>query len=123
MDSKLTYLISFGIILLLSLGIGCDKEVVRHDIDAEIQQLMIDYGLPSVSACVIKGNQVVWSGYYGYADNENLVGASEETIYHIASISKLFIATAIMQLSDQGKLNIDDDINNYLPSPMRNPHL
>jgi len=122
MDYKLTYLISFGIILLLSLGIGCDKEVVRHDIDAEIQQLMIDYGLPSVSACVIKGNEVVWSGYYGYADKENMVAASEETIYHIASISKLFIATAIMQLSDQGKLNIDDDINNYLPSPIRNPH-
>jgi len=107
---------------LLCSGIGCEKEVTKHDIDAEIQQLMIDHDLPSVAACVIKDNAIVWSGYYGYADKENQVIASEETIYHIASISKLFIATAIMQLSDQGKLNIDDDINDYLPSPILNPH-
>lgn len=122
MGSKTTYLISFGAILLLLLGIACEKEVVKHDIDAEIQQLMIDYDLPSVAACVIKDKAIVWKGFYGYADKENQIEASDETIYHIASISKLFIVTAIMQLSDQGRINIDQDINNYIPVSFRNLH-
>ncbi len=100
---------------------GCNKEVVSHDIDAEIQRIMMENDLPSISACVVKDNKIVWKNSYGWSDIENQVTATEETIYHIASISKLFIATAIMQLEEEGRLNLEDDINNYLPISLRNP--
>ncbi|MCF8405544.1 MAG: beta-lactamase family protein [Bacteroidales bacterium] len=105
--------------LLLS---GCGKDVPTHDIDIEIQKVMAEKGLPSVSACVIKNNAIVWQQSYGYSNKENQLKASDETIYHIASISKLFIATAIMQLEEQGLINIDKDVNNFIPVSIRNPH-
>jgi len=122
MNFKITFglaLTGFAIILLLS---ACEKEIPEHDIDAEIQKVMSEKGLPSVTACVIKNNTIVWKNSYGYSNLENQIAATDETIYHVASISKLFIATAIMQLEEQGKLNIDLDINNYIPISIRNPH-
>lgn len=101
---------------------SCEKQVPDHDIDVEIQKVMALYNLPSVSACVIKDNNIVWQQSYGYSDKENNVKATEETIYHIASISKLFIATAIMQLVEEGNLNIDQDINGFIPVSIRNPY-
>ena len=106
----------------LSLFISCEKEIPEHDIDLEIRKLMAEKDLPSVSACVIKDDAVVWMQYYGYSNIENQIKANAETIYHVASVSKLFIVTAIMQLAEQGKIKIDEDINNYIPVSIRNPH-
>ena len=112
-------MIIFAGLLLLS---GCEKDIPQPDIDMEIQKLMVKYDLPSIAACVIKRNRIVWTGIYGYSDKENQIPASAETIYYVGSISKLFIATAIMQLEEQGKIDIDEDINNYLDVSIRNPH-
>jgi CubicO group peptidase (beta-lactamase class C family) len=71
---------------------------------------------------VIKNNEIVWERSYGFSDIENQVEASNETIYHVASVSKLFIATAIMQLEEQGLIDIHSDINNYIPISIRNPY-
>ncbi len=109
----------FAVTVLL---LGCEKEVQVHDIDFEIQKVMAEYDLPSVSACVIKCNTIIWEKSYGYSDRENQIKATDETIYHVASISKLFIVTAIMQLEEQGKINIENDINDYLPVSIRNPY-
>ncbi len=109
----------------LTLGIhffsGCEKEAVQHDIEEEIQQLLTKYDLPSLSACIIKNNDIVWSKNYGYSNLGDGIETDDETIYHIASISKLFIVTAIMQLEEQGKIDLDDDISNYLPITLRHP--
>ncbi|OQX75433.1 MAG: hypothetical protein B6D64_11620 [Bacteroidetes bacterium 4484_276] len=101
---------------------SCAKEIPKHDIDIEIQKVMTEYDLPSVSACVIKDNAIVWAQSYGYSNKENQVEATDETIYHVASISKLFIATAVMQLEEQGKIDLDEDINNFIPISIRNIH-
>ncbi len=116
-----TYIPIFVSLVLVTLT-SCQKEIPSHDIDAEIQKVMKEKDIPSVVACVIKDNSIVWQQSYGYANREQQLKATHETIYHIASISKLFIATAIMQLEEQEKLNMDDDINNYLPVSIRNPN-
>jgi CubicO group peptidase (beta-lactamase class C family) len=110
------------LIICLTLFCGCEKEIPAHDIDSAILQLMDEYDLPSVSACVIRDNAIVWEGYYGFSDREKHVVADPGTIYHIASISKLFIATAVFQLEEQGKFDLEDDISDYLPVPIRNPY-
>jgi len=101
---------------------ACEKDVPKDDIDVEIQKVMVEKDLPSISACVIKDNTIVWKKSYGYSDKENQIEATDETIYHVASISKLFIATAVMQLEEQGEINIDEDINNFIPISIRNPN-
>ena len=101
---------------------SCDVQVTKHNTEAEIERLMREHDLPSISTCVIKDDSIVWQGIYGYRDREGQIKATHETIYHIGSISKLFIVTAFMQLEEQGLVDIDHDINEYLPISIRNPN-
>jgi CubicO group peptidase (beta-lactamase class C family) len=77
---------------------------------------------PSLSACIIEGDEVTWSKAYGHYDLGTLKPAMENTIYNIASISKTITGTALMQLWEQGLFDLDEDVNNYLPFSLRNPH-
>ena len=64
---------------------------------------------------VVSGDKVVFSKGYGYADIENRRKVDpEKTMFRIASISKLFTWTAVMQQVEEGKLDLDADINTYL---------
>ncbi|MCB1043430.1 MAG: beta-lactamase family protein [Acidobacteria bacterium] len=78
-------------------------------------------GIPSVAAAIIKNDQVVWEGYFGQKDPTGTL-PDGNTIYVLASISKVITATAAMQLWEQGLLDLDADINQYLDFPLRNPH-
>jgi CubicO group peptidase (beta-lactamase class C family) len=71
--------------------------------------------IPALSAALVKDQQIVWSGGYGYADVEHGVPAAASTIYSICSISKLFTSVAVMQLRDAGKLRLDDPVAKHLP--------
>ena len=78
--------------------------------------------MPSMALAIIKNNSMVWSKGYGYADINNKKEATNKTVYMLASISKTFAATAIMQLWEKGLLDLDDDVNEYLPFTVRNPN-
>ncbi|UCB57843.1 MAG: serine hydrolase [Thermoplasmatales archaeon] len=78
--------------------------------------------IPSLSTCIIKDDEVVWSEGYGLFDIEHNKKASESTIYAVASISKTVTATALLQLYEQGLFGLDDDINDYLNFSIRNPN-
>lgn len=77
---------------------------------------------PSISACIIKENSVVWSKGYGFYNIHKNKQAKPDTIYLSASISKTVAATALMQLWEQGLFTLDEDVNNYLPFNLRNPN-
>ena len=77
---------------------------------------------PSISTCIIIKDCVVWSKGYGLNDIENKKPATPDTLYLLASISKTVVATAIMQLYEQGLFDLDDDVNDYLPFSLRNPN-
>ncbi|HEY0656426.1 MAG TPA: serine hydrolase [Chryseosolibacter sp.] len=76
----------------------------------------VDYqDLPSLTVAVVKDQETLWSKAYGMANTEAKVPASTTTVYSICSISKLFTSVAIMQLYEQGKLRLDDNIETILP--------
>ena len=91
------------------------------DLDAEIRNEMSSYQIPSLSACVIKNDAIAWAKYYG---NSAVVNSQPDSnsIYPVASISKTILVTAVMQLSEQGLIDLDADINEYLPISIRNPN-
>ncbi len=93
----------------------------RESFDSIIEKVMKFGKIPAMNAAIIKNGKVVWAKGYGYYDIENGKRADVDTIYLVASISKTVTATAIMQLYERGLLNIDDDVNKYLPFPLRNP--
>jgi CubicO group peptidase (beta-lactamase class C family) len=90
--------------------------------DAYIEALLPMAHKPSMAACIIHDDAVVWSKGYGYYDLENKKPTNEDILYLQASISKTVTATALMQLYDKGLFDLDDDINDYLPFELRNPN-
>jgi len=92
------------------------------DFDQKIMLLMKLGHFPSLSACIIKNNSVVWSKGYGFCDLKNAKSASNKTIYMAGSITKTFTSTAIMQFYENGYLDLNDDVNKYLPFNLRNPN-
>lgn len=69
--------------------------------------------IPGMSAVIIKDQKVLWAKGFGFADVENRISATPDTVYHLASITKTFGATLIMQLVEQGKLNLDEAMSRY----------
>lgn len=67
-----------------------------------------------LSALVVDKNGIVWSKGFGYADKQANVPASEDTVYHVGSITKLFTALAVVQLAEQGQLNLSAPVSDYL---------
>lgn len=79
-----------------------------------LKERMAFYNMNAVSIAVIKDYKVEWSKAYGYADvNENRK-ATPQTLFQAASISKSINSLGLLKLVEQGKLGLDDDINNYL---------
>ncbi|UCF12272.1 MAG: beta-lactamase family protein [Thermoplasmatales archaeon] len=89
--------------------------------DNLIESMMSLAHMPALSTAIIKDNELVLAKGYGLYDRENNKEANGETIYLVASISKTFTATAIIQLYEKGYFDLDDDVNNYLSFDLRNP--
>jgi CubicO group peptidase (beta-lactamase class C family) len=80
--------------------------------------------LPGAAAGVVVGDELVWSAGHGFADVGTERPHDARTLFRIASITKTFTATAILQLRDEGKLHLDDPAVAYLPElrEARSPH-
>ncbi|MBC6949240.1 class A beta-lactamase-related serine hydrolase, partial [candidate division KSB1 bacterium] len=91
-------------------------------LDQAIQAEMSKDGLPSLAACIIKDDKIVWQNFYGFSDADAKQAPTEATAYLLASISKTVTANAAMQLWEKGLLDLDQDLNAYLPFKIRNPH-
>lgn len=76
---------------------------------------MDDKDIPALSLVLVDDQDLVWSAGFGYADEDNQLEATGETIYRVASVSKLFTALAVMQLVERGELDLDAPITDYLP--------
>jgi CubicO group peptidase (beta-lactamase class C family) len=96
--------------------------VDEKSIDSRIEFLMEIGHFPSVSTCIIKKDNVVWSNGYGFSDMDNNIIATDETVYQIASVTKTVTGTALMQLYDLDFFDLDNDINDFLPFELRNPN-
>ena len=94
----------------------------KIDIDEEIITLMEEVKIPSISACIIKNDSIIWYGSYGFYNRLLRLKPTKDTVYMAGSVSKAFATTALMQLYEKGLFDLDDDINDYLPYPLRNPH-
>jgi CubicO group peptidase (beta-lactamase class C family) len=70
--------------------------------------------LPSVAAAVVRDGEVAWSGAVGSANYDTDTEATPDTQYRIGSITKTFTATAVMQLRAEGKLDLDDRLDQQL---------
>jgi CubicO group peptidase (beta-lactamase class C family) len=109
------------IVVLTTLhGWGVFLPAYRNDLDLFMASRRAAMEVPGMAVGIFGPDGIVWDGYYGTYDGEHPV--SQDTVFVIASVSKTVVATAIMQLWEQGRFDLDDDVNDYLAFEVRNPH-
>lgn len=84
-------------------------------IRAAIRLEMEQKNLPAFSISLIDGDSDVWADGFGFQDAAKSVPATAETVYRVGSVSKLFTDIAVMQLVEEGKLDLDAPVQKYLP--------
>lgn len=81
--------------------------------ERRLEEIRRELGVPGMSAAIARDGEIVWARGFGYADVENRVPATPETAYHLASLTKTFASTLILQLEKEGKLSLDDPVSRY----------
>jgi D-alanyl-D-alanine carboxypeptidase len=77
---------------------------------------LVDSGTPQgMSFVVVNNGKVIYKKGFGWADRPREIAATSESIYHWWSITKIVTAIAILQLQEQGKLQLDDSVAKFLP--------
>lgn len=85
------------------------------DLETYLARLVRSGSPPGLSAVVVKEGRLAWTGSFGYADGPRGRKATGETVYHWWSMTKIATAIAVMQLQEQGKLDLDETVTRYLP--------
>ena len=87
----------------------------------KIENLREELNIPGMSVAILQGQEIIFNQGFGYADVENKILATENTPYHIASLTKPFAAAIIMQLVEENKLNLDSEMKDVLKDSVLPP--
>ncbi len=79
----------------------------------ELEAILRDLRIPAFSAAIVQNQELVWVKGFGYADLEGRVEATGDTPYRLASLTKPFAALIIMQLTEEGLLDLDDPVSKH----------
>ncbi len=89
-----------------------DSERIAR-LETLLENLRQELKIPAYSAAIVKDQKVLWAKGFGFADVENKIPATEHTPYHLASLTKTFASTILMQLVQDGKIKLDDPVSKY----------
>jgi len=102
--------------------IKSDELKNRHLFKKQIEATMEKYKIIGLQAAVVYKENLIWADSYGSRNLETNEPVTEKTMFRIASISKLFTATAIMQLVEKQLITLEQDISEYLGFQVKNPN-
>ena len=83
------------------------------DLDRELEILRIRLRIPGMSAAIADNGQIVWSRGFGLADEARALAATQDTIYHLASTTKPYASTVVLQLVDEHRLDLDAPVSQF----------
>jgi CubicO group peptidase (beta-lactamase class C family) len=89
-----------------------DQKAIQR-LETELETLRLRLNIPGMSAAVVKDEKILWSKGFGFADLENKVKSTKHTPYRLGSVTKTFSSTILIELLEQGKINLDDPIEKY----------
>ena len=105
--------------LLVAGAATAQTPATLDSIDRYIRTEVTRYRIPGASVAVLHGDRVVLTRGYGYANVELHAPATDSTVYQSGSVGKQFTAAAIVMLSEQGRLSLDDSITRFFPTARR----
>ena len=88
----------------------------RERLEARVRALVDSAALPSLAVAVARDGVVLWEAGFGHADLARRVPATPATLYSVASISKPITATAVLRLVEQGRVRLDQPLDDWLPA-------
>ncbi|HSC93284.1 MAG TPA: serine hydrolase domain-containing protein [Gaiellaceae bacterium] len=96
----------------------------EEELRALLLRAQAEQRMPSVAGAVVRHGEVVWSDAAGLADLDASTAATPDTQYRVGSITKTFTAAAVLQLRDEGRLDLDDPVTRHVEElPHRAPTL
>lgn len=119
---RLNALKVFFVVWAIIFSCPCKAQKVSEILHSRISELMKEYDAIGLSVLAVKDNKICYQESFGYNDSEKRTLIKNDDIFRIASVSKTFVATAIMQLVEKGEIRLDDDISQYLNFKIRNPY-
>jgi CubicO group peptidase (beta-lactamase class C family) len=93
---------------------GQDQKISFERARAEIKKQLTVQNVPSIAIAVVRDGRILWEEGFGWADKENRIPATENTMFSLASVSKPLTATALMILVERRAIDLDRPINDYL---------
>lgn len=90
--------------------------------DQAIKGVLDEFQAVGISAAVVKDGKIVYNNSFGYKNLEEKTPLANDDVMRIASISKSFTATSLLQLVDKGIISLDDDVSDLIGFKIRNPH-
>lgn len=113
---KKSILLFITLLLIASAGFGQQQpSFISNDLDGYIKQGIKQWNIPGLAVAIIKDGKVVVMKGYGVRDIKTNQPVDENTLFQIASNSKLFTGTALAKLEEEKKLSLDDKITKYFP--------
>jgi len=112
-----SFLLLFQAIFLFSVFAQAQPEKAETGIKAIMQEIPV----MGLSVAVVKNNKIIYAQSFGTKSRENNAPLTNDCIFRIASISKSFSATSIMQLAERKKLSLDQDVSELIGFKVRNP--
>lgn len=112
------------IVLLVGLVFHAMAGVAQQDVrraEMEVQHIIDRYQAVGLSTIVVKSGKIVHKQHYGYQDLKTNTRLNDSSLFRIASISKSFSATSVMQLVEAKKLDLDGDVSQLIGFEVRNP--
>ena len=122
MKKFLTITLALALSIVAPTALLAQKYKTPSPLKKEMHAFFKRNGAVGVMCAVVKNNEIVYVGEFGSIDTlgTRFSGRHDE-ICRLASVSKSYAATAVMCLVDEGKINLDDDVQKYLGFPVRNP--
>lgn len=124
---KITLIASILLSLLLAVWLAAPRQKITSNeaetFDMFIDAIMEENAIPSLAIAVIKDHEIIQLAGYGFADIASGRAMTADTPMNTASISKPILGITILQLKDHSLLDLDTNINTYLPFEIDNPNI
>jgi hypothetical protein len=89
--------------------------LLEKELDTVLQEIIARWGIPGMAVGIVQGDEIVYAKGFGVQSMKTQTPVTVDSIFCTASVSKCFVATAIMQLAERGQINLDAPLVQYLP--------
>ena len=87
----------------------------ENELNAVLQETMQRWNIPGLAVGLVEDGEIVYAKGFGVQSLATLAPVTPDTVFYVQSVSKCFVATAVMQMAERGELDLDAPLVQYLP--------